>query len=103
MLAYLITIAEFEVKLRELARSWGGPVTICTNVEAHRRRPCFSHVGNRKRKTMNDFLDWAKRTPLPDYEDVQRRLRAGPGNTERTVHNFCRFHSCSDVACNGLH
>lgn len=103
-LKYVSAIAEFNNRMRDLGKSWRGEaLCLITNIESHPKRRCFSFVGTRKRKVMNDFLAWARITPMPDFDVVSRRLRAGPGNDEWNVHPFCHFFSCTDESCDGLH
>lgn len=103
VLEYVSKIASFDARLSGLARSWGEPISLCDNIEAHPRRRCFAFVGARKRKAMNDFLAWARDNPAPDFESVRASLPRGPGNDEHTVHPWCQNFACTDEYCNGLH
>ena len=105
VLEYVTRIASFEARLGGLGKSWGSDVSLETNVEVHSKRRCFSHVGTRKRKVMNDFLAWAKATPAPNYDDLAVRLQVGPGTGDEDVqvHPWCEFFNCIDEYCNGLH
>ena len=105
VLLYVSKVAQLEASngMREASKTWGHRVSICTNVERNHNRRGFSHVGIRKRKAMNEFLEWVKKTPVPDYEATRVRYQAGPGNDENKVHEWCSFFNCSDEYCNGMH